>query len=96
MDEELVELQDPGSWDLDDPQVRPPVKQPRAVVSVAFSRADYEQVVRRARAAGKTTSEYIREAALERASRREGGLRVLVSAESDLPSVIRTASGSNR
>lgn len=40
------------------------VKSPRAVVSVAFAREDFELVARVARTSGMRTSEFIREASL--------------------------------
>jgi hypothetical protein len=64
--DELAELQDPETW-ADDGEVRPPVKSPRAIVSVAFSREDFETVARYAREHGMKTSEFIRHAALDRA-----------------------------
>jgi hypothetical protein len=69
--EELAELQDPESWEDEVEPIRPPVKSPRAVVSVAFSRDDFEDVARYARQHGMKTSEFIRQAALERASPEE-------------------------
>ncbi len=57
----------PASWD-DDPEVRQPVKKPRAVVSVAFPSADFELVAAKARENGVTVSGYIREAAVAQAT----------------------------
>jgi hypothetical protein len=69
MDErELQELQDPVTWEADTDDRRPPVKSPRAVVSVAFSRDDLEQVASAARESGMRTSEFIRNAALAAAT----------------------------
>ena len=51
-DTELRELQDRETWDDDEGEVRPPVKAPRAVVSVAFARDDFEKVSEFARSAG--------------------------------------------
>ena len=62
--DELRELQDPASWDFDRAEARPPAKRPRAVVSVAFSREDYDRVTELARRSNMRTSEYIRAAAL--------------------------------
>ena len=64
---ESEELQDPESWS-DESEVRAPVKPQRAVVSVAFSREDFERVVEQAQRAGMKTSEFIRHAALEHVS----------------------------
>jgi hypothetical protein len=65
MDEqELRELEDPSTWEDEADSIRPPVKSSRAVVSVAFARADFERVVAAAREQGLKTSEFIRRAAL--------------------------------
>ena len=73
MDEqELRELQDEEAWDSDRAERRPGNKQARAVVSVAFSRQDFERVSECARLVGRRLSEFIREAALERAAEHGG------------------------
>ena len=73
MDEKRIDdLQDPKQWDYEKAERRPGVKSARAVVSVAFSRQDFERVAASAAERGKRTSEFIREAALERA---EGAVR---------------------
>ena len=59
--------EDPEEWDLENAETRPPVANPRAVVSVAFPARDFEVVATAARLAGKKLSEFIREAALARA-----------------------------
>jgi hypothetical protein len=71
-DKELAELQSPNSWDFGEAERRPGVKRARAVVSVAFSREDFDRVATCAEQLGKRTSEFIREAALERANRQMG------------------------
>jgi uncharacterized protein (DUF1778 family) len=63
-------LQSEGNWDYDRAERRPGRK-PRAVVSVAFSREDFERVASAAEQSGMKVSEFIREAAL---SRSRGGL----------------------
>ena len=65
---ELEELQDAESWEEAGAIVQPSGKAPRAVVSVAFPREDFERVVAQAQVAGMKTSEFIRQAALEKAS----------------------------
>lgn len=63
--EELAELQDPNTWE-DVGEVRPAVRSPRAIVSVAFSRDDFIAVAEYAERHGMKTSEFIRRATLER------------------------------
>ena len=63
-DRESKELHDPESWDWEHAQSRAGRKKPRAVVSVAFSRGDFERVAVHAERAGMRVSEFIRSAAL--------------------------------
>ncbi len=74
-EQELKELQDEESWD-DEGEVRPAVKPQRAVVSVAFSRDDFERVATYARRHGMKTSEFIRNAALSEVTKQPSRLRV--------------------
>lgn len=67
-DHDPQELQDPAAWDLDRAEKRPPVKEGRAVVSVAFARKDFDRVAEAAERLGQRLSEFIREAALDKAS----------------------------
>src|SRR5687767_10166289 len=61
-EQELKELQDPQNWEEVEAEVR---RSPsRAVVSVAFPRDDFRQVVEYAESHGMKTSELIRKAAL--------------------------------
>ncbi len=69
MDEE--DLQNPDSWDFDAAELHQPAKRPRAVVSVAFQRDEYDRMVDLAQRYGMRTSEYIREAALGRITVRQ-------------------------
>ncbi|MBI4287627.1 MAG: hypothetical protein HY671_04250 [Chloroflexi bacterium] len=62
------ELESSENWDYDHPVVREPVKASRVVVSVAFQRLDFNRVAQAAERSGKKVSEFIREAALEKAS----------------------------
>lgn len=62
--DDLNELQNPENWEDDGP-VREPVKAPRAVVSVAFSREDFERIVNQAQQSGMKTSEFIRSTVLD-------------------------------
>ena len=70
-EEELEELQNAGSWEEDGAIAQPAGKAPRAIVSVAFPREDFERVTAQAKLAGMKTSEFIRQAALEKASHGE-------------------------
>ena len=67
-DERIEELKDPNEWDFESAEVHRPVKKPRAIVSVAFPREDFELVSERASQLGMKTSEFIRVAAIEKAS----------------------------
>ncbi len=67
-DEKLKELENPEHWDFENVERRRGVKRPRAIVSVAFPADDYELVARRADELGLKLSEFIRAAALDRAS----------------------------
>jgi hypothetical protein len=62
------DLEKAEAWDFDKPEIRGPVKTSRVVVSVAFRRDDFATVTRSAERSGKKVSEFIREAALEKAS----------------------------
>ena len=64
--EELEELQSAESWESTDETVEPSPRPARAIVSVAFSREDFETVAEFARQHGMKTSEFIRRAALEK------------------------------
>ncbi len=78
-DEGDRELENTESWDFDDPEVREPVKPSRVVVSVAFRRQDLDKVSECAERLGKKTSEFIREAAIDKATSRGGGTLVYAS-----------------
>lgn len=62
------DLENPENWDFEQPETRAPVKPSRVVVSVAFQRDDFTMVSEYAERVGKKTSEFIREAAIEKAS----------------------------
>lgn len=82
-DSEEREYQDPTSWEHGDDDRREPVKNSRAIVSVAFSRPDFESVAEAARREGMRTSEFIRTAAIERAEA-QSKRAVVVSASATL------------
>ena len=63
-DKERKELQSSESWDWERAESRPARKKPRAVVSVAFNRDDFETVAAFAERAGMKLSEFIRSAAM--------------------------------
>jgi hypothetical protein len=63
-DKERADLQDPDSWDYERAIELPASKKPRAVVSVAFAREDFERVAMAARRDGKKISEFVRDAAI--------------------------------
>lgn len=65
-DGELAELQNPGNWDFGKAQRYAPKAKRRAIVSVAFSRAQFEQVCDFAEGARLKVSQFIRRAALRR------------------------------
>src|SRR5438093_11997794 len=65
--ERLGELESSEYWDDASAERHPPVKGGRAIVSVALAREDFQRVAAAAERAGKKTSEFIREAALEKA-----------------------------
>jgi hypothetical protein len=68
-DERIPRRIDPADdeWDFENAEKREPARRPRAVVSVAYPREDFELVEQRARKLGKKLSEFIREASLARA-----------------------------
>lgn len=67
-DDELRALEHPDEWDFEHAARRPGVKRPRAVVSVAFGRRDFERVSAYAERSQKRTSAFLREAALDKAA----------------------------
>ena len=67
MSDQDSELRNPENWDIDNGVVRPG-KKVRTVVSVAFSREEIEVVAKAAQQVREKTSEFIRGAALDKAS----------------------------
>jgi hypothetical protein len=65
-EQELDELEDPASWDLDRAELHPGVQGGTATIIVPFDRQDYQQVAGAAARIGKKTTDFIREAALAR------------------------------
>jgi hypothetical protein len=66
-----ADLHDKDQWDFDNAQQLPPERRPRAIVSVAFSAADFAVVSMAAEAAGMRVSTFIRDAAITKARRSE-------------------------
>lgn len=62
------DLENAENWDFEKAEKREPAKRARVVVSVPFSREDFERVATKAEELGKRTSEFIREAALDKAT----------------------------
>ena len=58
-------MSDHTESEADVQQVHPPVKPTRAIVSVAFSRSDFDELADHAERTGMKLSEFIREAALK-------------------------------
>lgn len=66
--DELEQLQDSDSWDFPNAQRRDPEPNRRVIVSVGFQRSDYELVTSAAERCGQRISQFIREAAVDRAT----------------------------
>ena len=70
--EEIQALENPDNWVLDDAEKKPAAKNPRAVLSVAFARAEFARVNTAAEQVGEKVSEFVRKGALERVERLGG------------------------
>ena len=68
-DKELARMEDAGYWDADRDENHAPAKKGRAILSVAFSREDFDRVAEVAEEAHMRVSEFVRGAALEKAAR---------------------------
>ena len=73
---ELEELERADSWDFEKAVVHPSSKANRIVVSVSFPRASFEDVTKCADCLGVRVSEFIREAARDKATRQAEVLTV--------------------
>jgi len=60
------ELEKLETWDTNKVEIRQPKKPSRVVFSVAFQRDDFERISKFAELSGKKTSEFIRDAAIEK------------------------------
>ena len=89
------ELQNEESWDWDAATSMKPGRKAgkRTVVSVAFNHSDFELVSIFAEQAGKKLSEFIREAAVEKATGEGSSLSAYVTGSAYGMSVIATGTG---
>ena len=91
-----LSLEKAESWDFEQPEVRQPVKASRVVVSVAFQHDDLDPVLECASRSGKKISEFIREAAMEKATGRgalvfDSGSKGVVWFSKLRPNITRTS-----
>ena len=63
-------------WDYENTEVQPGRENPSVVYSVRFPKTEISAIRGAARAAGMSTTEFIREAAREKAAHAEGSLRL--------------------
>ena len=68
IERETIDPEDSQNWDLDKPVKSGPVKNRRTVVSVSFPSSAFQVVAAAAGEAGLSTSQFIREAAIAKAS----------------------------
>ena len=68
IEEQNTDPEDSQNWDMNKPTKSGPIKNRRTVVSVSFPSSDFQVVAAAANEAGLTTSQFIREAALAKAS----------------------------
>ncbi len=95
-DTELRELQDPANWDYANVQRHPVVEKPRAVVSVALARADFERVSEYAARLGVPISRAIRDAVLEKIAAESPAPQVaFTGATTDLVTYVNTPRATN-
>ena len=69
---EETDIEDARNWDLDNPERSGPVRNRRTVVSVSLPSDVFQVVAAAAREAGLSTSQYLREAAVAKASPSRG------------------------
>jgi hypothetical protein len=67
------------TWDVDKAEVKQPVKPSRVVFSVAFHQDEFERVSKHALLLGKKTSQFIREAAIEKTLQESDPVLFLIS-----------------
>ncbi len=93
IDQDLESLEREDTWDFATAERRPGSKVSRAVVSVAFSREDFELVGERAEQLGLKVSEFVRSAAIDAAVARAGRVQVVSATGS---SGLTSSAGSQR
>jgi hypothetical protein len=71
--EELRELQDPDSWDWEQGEVHGPAVNPTAVVSIRFTREEFERVATAAERSGRKLTQYVHDAALAQVDAQPAG-----------------------
>ena len=86
MEREETDHEDSERWDLDNPVKSGPVKNRRTVVSVSFPSGAFQVVAAAAGEAGLSTSQFIREAAIAKAS--PGYVEGTISWAGGTPSVV--------
>ena len=86
MEREKTDYEDSERWDLDNPVKAGPIKNRRTVVSVSFPSGAFQVVVAAAGEAGLSTSQFIREAAIAKAS--PGYVEGTISWAGGTPSVV--------
>jgi len=62
-------LESQDTWDFRRPSVKKPVRNPRVVVSVALRKEEFDVLAKHAESVGKKTSQFIRDAAMEKVHR---------------------------
>ena len=87
-----TDLEDSRNWDLDNPTKAGPVRGRRTVVSVSFPSGDFQIVAAAADEVGITTSQFIREAAIAKAS--PGYAETVVSWAGGTPQLLRSGGSS--
>jgi len=60
------DLENPDNWNLDSAEIKPPVRNRRAIVSVALPSDDFQLISKCAQALGMKLSEFLRTAAIEK------------------------------
>lgn len=65
---ELREFRDQARWDADAGEVHPAATGRHTTVKIRFTSADYQQIALAAERSGQPTTEFVRDAALQRAS----------------------------